>query len=105
MSGEAAAIAIMAFATYLTRVAGIWIVGFIRLTPRRERALQHLSSSVLAALVFPAVVRGDPAMWIGMGVACLAMALTRRPLAALLLGVACAAAIRWADRIVTDMLC
>lgn len=91
---EGAAIAIMAIATYLTRAAGLWLVGNVRITPRRQRALHHLSGSVLAALVVTAVARGDATTWPGVGAACLIMWITRRPLLALLLGVITTAAIR-----------
>lgn len=83
-----AAISLMAVATYLTRVAGIWLVAFAPATPRLQRALHHLSGSVLAALVVPAAIGADGARLAGVIAACIVMLVTRRALLALILGTA-----------------
>lgn len=79
-------IALMAVATYLTRVAGVWLVALAPMTPRLDRTLHHLSGSVLAALVAPALAGGDLARCAGVVAACAVMASTRSAPFALLAG-------------------
>ena len=57
------AIAAMALATYVTRVAGFWMMGHVPITPRMHRMLEALPGSVVAALVLPVVAKsGLPAL-------------------------------------------
>lgn len=79
-------IALMAAATYLTRVAGVWLLGLAPLTPRLQQALHHLSGCVLAALVAPAMFGGDIARCAGVVAAFVVMLATRRALPALAAG-------------------
>lgn len=89
-----AAIGLMAVATYLTRVAGVWLVGFAATTPRLQRTLHHLPGSVLAALVVPAAIGADAARLAGVIAACIVMLVTRRALLALILGTVFAGLLR-----------
>ena len=93
---EVAAVAIlgMAAATYLSRVAGLWIMALVPLSPRVERALKALSGSVLVALVLPAALAGDVGLKLGVVAAALLMARSGNSLASMLLGVAVAAGYR-----------
>ena len=53
----------MAFATYLDRVSGFWLMGHVPLTPRVRRMLEALPGSVVMAIVLPIMVRnGLPAL-------------------------------------------
>lgn len=91
-----AALAILAMAatTYLTRLGGYWLVGLTQMTPGLERFLKHLSGSILAALLAPTIMGGDPAAAAGVAVAAVFMLLARRPLLALVLGVAATSLLR-----------
>lgn len=86
-----ALIAAMALITYLTRVGGLWIMGFVSLTPRVEATLKALSGSVLVALVVPAAIHGGSAHVAAASIAALFAFLTGKPMLALCLGVAVAA--------------
>jgi uncharacterized membrane protein len=91
------AIAGMALVTMATRVAGVAIMRFVPITPRVEAFLRALASSVLVALVTPALLRGEVAAAGAVGVAGLVMALTRQAVLAMLAGVLFAALWRqWA---------
>jgi uncharacterized membrane protein len=57
-----AVVAGMAIVTYLTRVGGLGIIGFLQNTPGLARNLQHLATGVLTALVVAGVRDGDVAM-------------------------------------------
>lgn len=84
---ETVAILAMAGVTYLTRVGGYWLVGLTPMTPRLERFLKHLSGSILAAILAPAVVNGDHATPLGVAAAAVVMLATRRAFLALAVGV------------------
>lgn len=96
MSDSAAflAIAVMAIVTYLTRVAGVWLVSLAPVTRRVERLLHHVSGSVLAALTVSVIFSGDIATAVGAGAAAIAMLATRSSITALVVGVLCAVIIR-----------
>jgi uncharacterized membrane protein len=56
-----AAIAAMAVATYLTRIAGYWLVRRVSLTGRPAAALEAVPGAVLIALIAPTVLATGPA--------------------------------------------
>lgn len=91
-----AAILGMALVTYATRAGGILLMGLIPVTPRVEAFLRHLSSSVLVALVAPAMAKGDPAAMAAVAVTLVVMFATRQLVAAMAAGVAAAALFRYA---------
>lgn len=91
----AAAVAGMAVVTYGTRAGGLVLMSFARSTPRTERVLRHLSTSVLVALVVPAALRGGARAVVATAVAAGVALVTRNLLAAMLAGAAIAAAVRW----------
>nr|WP_281063205.1 AzlD domain-containing protein [Ancylobacter gelatini] len=84
----------MALVTYGTRAGGIWLVGFMPMSPRLEAFLRYLAGSVLVALVVPATVRGGAAAFVAVGVTLLAMVVVRRGLVAMALGILAAALYR-----------
>ena len=55
------AILAMALATYLTRVAGFWLMGHVPMTPRVRRMLETLPGAIVVATVVPLVVKGGRA--------------------------------------------
>lgn len=89
-----AAILGMAVATYASRIGGLWIMARVPLTGRVSAFLHALSGSVLVALVVPAALHGDGAAKLALAVSVGIMALTRRALPALALGMAAAALYR-----------
>jgi uncharacterized membrane protein len=85
----------MALVTYLTRAGGVLLMGIVPVTPRVEAFLRYLSSSVLVALVVPAVLEGrDPATFVAVAVTVLVMAVSRQLVAAMLVGIVAAALLR-----------
>ena len=85
----------MALVTYLTRAGGVLLMGIVPVTARVEAFLRYLSSSVLVALVVPAVIESrDPATFVAVAVTVLVMAVSRQLVAAMLVGVVAAALLR-----------
>ena len=84
----------MALVTYLSRASGLWIMAFVPLSRRVERALKALSGSVLVALVVPAALAGDLGLQLGVLAATALVALGGPTTAAMALGVALAAVTR-----------
>ena len=69
-TGAALVLFIMAFTTFLTRIAGVALMSVVPMGPTVGRFLTALSGSVLVALVAPALVSGDWSLRIG-AVVCL----------------------------------
>lgn len=84
----------MAVGTYATRIGGFWLMGYVRITPRVERFLRHMAGGVLVSIVTAAAMNGDKTMWAGLGIAIAVMLLLRRPMTAILLGMAIAGGLR-----------
>lgn len=78
----------MAGATYLTRVAGLFLISRIKPTPRVEAFLRHVPASILVAIIVPNLVKGTVPELSAAAAAALAAALTRNLVAALCVGVA-----------------
>ena len=89
-----AAILVMALATYATRLGGYVLMGFIPVTGRLERFLRHMAGGVLLAIVVAATYRGDPPVWLALGVTVGLMILTRKAMLAMVGGVALVALLR-----------
>lgn len=51
----------MALAAYATRAGGLWLMGFVKLSPGMEAWLRALPGAVMIALVAPEVVSGGVA--------------------------------------------
>lgn len=73
-----AAILGMAAATYLTRIAGLWLVQRIRIEGRAAGALEAIPPAVLMAVIAPMALATGPAETLAALVA--AVAATRLPL-------------------------
>lgn len=86
--GAYIAILAMAVATYLCRISGVVLMGFIPLTPRVRRGLAALPGSIIFATVLPLVDRLGLAAGLALGAAVLSMVLRRSELLALLVGMA-----------------
>ena len=92
--GAALAIAAMTAATYLCRISGVLLMSRVRLTPAVERGLRALPGAIVAATIVPIGFRSGPAGIAGIAVGILVMRVVHNELAALLAGMAAAAAIR-----------
>lgn len=88
-----AAILAMAVATISTRLGGLLLLRFVRLTPRARAALDALPVAVLTAVITPGLVKGGVADLLAAG-ATLAAASRFPLLPAVAIGVACAALLR-----------
>lgn len=85
----------MAGATYLTRVAGLFLISRIKPTPRVEAFLLNVPASILVAIIVPNLVKGTPAELLAAAVTAVVAALTRNLVAALFIGVAAVVFFRW----------
>ncbi len=92
--GAFAAILAMALATYLCRVSGVVLMGFIPLTPRVRRGLAALPGSIVVATVLPLIERLGLAAGLALLAAVASMVLRRSELLALVVGMSVAAAAR-----------
>ncbi|GAU80940.1 AzlD family protein [Bosea sp. BIWAKO-01] len=84
--GAWAAIAAMAIATYLCRISGVVLMGFIPLTPHVRRGLAALPGSIVVATVLPLVERLGLAAALALLAAIGSMVLRRSELLALVVG-------------------
>ncbi len=95
-------IMLMGAVTYATRVGFIGVARQFELHPLLRRALEYVPVSILAALIFPAVLApsghlesplGNIYVWAALATSG-ALVLTRRPWLAIVLGVAALVALR-----------
>jgi uncharacterized membrane protein len=92
--GPVLAILAMALATYLCRISGVVLMGFIPLTPHVRRGLAALPGSIIAATVLPLVERLGLAAAIALLAAIGSMVLRRSELLALVVGMSVIAGLR-----------
>jgi uncharacterized membrane protein len=85
------AIAGMALITYATRAGGLWVMGYMPLSPRIESFLRHMASSVIVAIIVTQAWRGDWAMRLAIVVSVAVMLASRNSTAALIAGMVAAA--------------
>ncbi|HEV7339087.1 MULTISPECIES: AzlD family protein [Bosea] len=86
--GPYLAILAMALATYLCRISGVVLMGFVPLTPRVRRGLAALPGSIVFATVLPLIERLGLAAGLALVAAICSMVLRRSELLALLVGMA-----------------
>jgi uncharacterized membrane protein len=84
--GPYLAILAMALATYLCRVSGVVLMGFLPLTPAVRRGLAALPGSIIVATVLPVVERLGISAGIALVAAIACMALFRNQLLTLVVG-------------------
>jgi uncharacterized membrane protein len=88
------AVLLLAAVTMATRVGGVWMMSYVRITPRVETFLKYMSVSVLISIVVPAAWAGGPRFWLGVTIATAVMVTTRSAIGAMLAGTALAAVAR-----------
>jgi len=87
------AIAAMAVVTYATRIGGLWLLRFVKVTPRVQASLDALPVAVLTAVIAPSLVKGGTPDLIAAALTLLAA--TRLPLLAVVgIGVGSAVLLR-----------
>ncbi|MBI3704569.1 MAG: AzlD domain-containing protein [Rhizobiales bacterium] len=84
----------MTVAVYLTRAGGYWLMGRVTIGPRVRRVFDALPGAIIAATVAPLLLRGGVSALCAVVAAGLAMIFVRRDFAAVIVGVAVAAAVR-----------
>jgi uncharacterized membrane protein len=93
--GVLALIAIMALVTLVTRFGGVFIMSFLRISPRVESFINTMASSVLIAIIVPMAVAGDLGALAALMTTGVAMLAIRKPLPAITLGLLAAALVRY----------
>ena len=93
--GVLALIAIMAVVTLVTRFGGVFIMSFLRISPRVESFINTMASSVLIAIIVPMTVAGDLGALAALVTTGVAMLAIRKPLPAITLGLLAAALVRY----------
>ncbi|MEM6384331.1 MAG: AzlD domain-containing protein [Pseudomonadota bacterium] len=78
-----AAIFLLAAVTLATRVGGAAVMRIVAISPRLTRFLEAMSSSVLAAIVVSFLAREGGRELVAVGVAVIAMLVTRKPVVAM----------------------
>lgn len=84
----------MAFATYLTRIGGLYLMRGVSVKGRLKAALDALPPAVLMAVIAPAVLTTGPAETIAAGVTAAAAFLRLPMMAVVAIGVAAVVALR-----------
>jgi uncharacterized membrane protein len=92
--GFFAALAAMTLVVYATRIGGFWLIGRIKIGPRLRRMLDALPGAVIAATVAPLLLTGGPAAWLAVLASGATMIVLRNDFAAVMAGIATAAAVR-----------
>jgi uncharacterized membrane protein len=95
-TGFLLALAAMAAASYVCRVAGYFLMGYVQITPRIEAALKAVPLSVMIGIVIPSVAAGRIPEIAGLAAVGLAMKLTGNDLVAAVAGAAAVGLCRWA---------
>ncbi len=95
MNNEAVlTILLMALATVVTRLGGLWLMGRIKMSPFVKRWLENLPGSLVLAIVAPTILSGNPAGLLAAAAVILTMILTRNLLLAMIAGSGMIAVIR-----------
>lgn len=88
-------IAIMAVVTLATRFGGVFLMSFVRISPRVESFINAMASSVLIAIIVPMAYEGDPGARLALLTTAVLVIVTRKPLPAIAAGMAAAAGARY----------
>jgi uncharacterized membrane protein len=92
--GTLTAIFAMAIVTYLCRISGYGLMGFVPLTPAVRRGLAALPGSIVLATLVPLIEKSGLAAAIAIVAAIIAMILSRREFVALIVGLVVVASLR-----------
>jgi uncharacterized membrane protein len=88
------AVVLFAAVTAATRLSGVFLMSYVRITPRVEAFLKSMSISVLISIVAASAWSAGPRLWLVVGTAALVMVATRSAVGAMLAATALAALVR-----------
>lgn len=89
-----AIIFLMSVVTLSTRWGGVFVMGYLPFGRKLKQFITAMSGSVLVALLTPMAVEGDLAAKLALLTTAMVMLITKKPLLAMILGVASAAGFR-----------
>ena len=89
--GAAALVVIMALVTLATRWGGVFVMGFVPISPAVERFINAMSGSVLVAILAPLAVEGDWGARMALASTAAIMLALKKPLPAIAVGIVVAA--------------
>jgi uncharacterized membrane protein len=92
--GPFAGIMAMALTTWLTRVAGLWLMGHVPMTLTGRRMLETLPGAIVVATIVPLMARAGVPGLVGIAVTFAAMLVRRNELLAVVLGMGSVALVR-----------
>ncbi|MFP3977671.1 AzlD family protein [Marinobacter sp. KMM 10035] len=88
-------ILIMTLVTLATRFGGVFIMSFVRISPRIESFINTMASSVLIAIIVPMAFGGDAGALAALAVTAVVMLTLKKPLPAIAAGILAAALVRY----------
>lgn len=88
-------IVIMWLVTLVTRFGGVFLMSFVRISPRIESFINTMASSVLIAIIVPMAVSGDMGALAALVATGVTMLIIRKPLPAISVGLVAAASVRY----------
>ncbi|WP_100638520.1 AzlD family protein [Marinobacter salexigens] len=88
-------ILIMTLVTLVTRFGGVFIMSFVRISPRIESFINTMASSVLIAIIVPMAFGGDAGALAALSVTAVVMLILKKPLPAIAAGILAAAFVRF----------
>lgn len=94
-TGVLALILIMTLVTLLTRFGGVFVMSFVRISPRIESFINTMASSVLIAIIVPMVFAGDAGALAALSVTTVVMLILQKPLPAIAAGILAAGLVRY----------
>jgi uncharacterized membrane protein len=94
-AGVVALILIMTLVTLLTRFGGVFVMSFVRISPRIESFINTMASSVLIAIIVPMAFAGDTGALAALSATAVVMLILRKPLPAIGVGILAAAMVRY----------
>ncbi|MDX1598957.1 AzlD domain-containing protein [uncultured Marinobacter sp.] len=94
-TGILALIAIMTVVTLATRFGGVFVMSFVRISPRIESFINTMASSVLIAIIVPMAFSGDAGAVAALSVTAALMLALRKPLPAIAAGIVAAGLVRY----------
>ena len=89
--GAAALVFIMAVVTLATRWGGVFVMGFVPISPSIERFINAMSGSVLVAILVPLAFEGDGGARLALATTAAIMLAFKKPLPAIAAGIVIAA--------------
>lgn len=94
-AGVLALILIMTLVTLATRFGGVFVMSFVRISPRIESFINTMASSVLIAIIVPMAVAGDAGALSALVATAVVMLALKKPLPAIAAGILAAALVRY----------